>query len=84
MQGHLRRAVVGFVTSLAGVAGVFVASVSVVGVWFAFLSLPGLLISIAGLLRPPRRLASWGVALGVIGSLYVPTLYLSLFAFSRN
>jgi hypothetical protein len=67
-----------------GVAGVCIASVSVVGVWIAFFCLPGLLFSIAGLFRPPRRLAGWGLTISVFGSLYLPTLYLSLFALRRN
>jgi len=67
-----------------GVSGVYFAGVSKVAVWIAFLCLPGLLFSIAGLFRPPRRLAGWGVALGVFGSLYLPTFYLSLRAYYRH
>ena len=72
---------IGFVTSLVGVAGVFIASFSVIGVWLAFLCVPGVLFSIVGLFCRPRRLAAWGVALGLFGSLYLPTLCLT-FVFS--
>jgi len=80
---------IGFVTSLVGVAGVFLVgpfgpSVSGIGMRIAFLCVPGLLLSVAGLFRPPRRLAGWGVALGVFGTLFLPTFCLSLFVFRRS
>ncbi len=74
---------IGFATSLLGVTGVFMVgpfgpSVSLVGICVTFLCVPGLLLSIAGLSRPPRRLAGWGVAVGVFGLFYLPTFCHSL------
>jgi hypothetical protein len=73
---------IGFALSLLGVVGVCLAGFPVVGLqgmWLAFLSVPGLVISLIGLFIPPRRLAVWGTVLGIVGVLYVPTIYLSLF-----
>ena len=83
-QNNLGRT--GFVLSLTGVFGLFLAGpfgalISTVAMYVAFLSLPGLVISAVGLGRQPRRLAAWGVALGIFGSLYLPTFFLSLFVF---
>ena len=74
---------IGFSLSLAGVIGLFVVglfgpAVSLVGMCISFLCLPGLVLSIVGTFRTPRRLAGYGVALGVFGSLYLPTFYLSI------
>lgn len=77
---------VGFILSLVGFAGVAVvgplgAIVSVVGMCLGFLCLPGLVVSIVGVFRTPKRLARWGIGLGLLGSFYLPTFYLSLFVF---
>ena len=77
---------IGLFVSLMGFMGVVVVGplgpiVSSIGMRLAFLCLPGLLVSVIGVFRKPRRLAAWGVALGVIGSLYLPTFYLSIFVF---
>ncbi len=47
----------------------------------AFVLLVGLILSVVGLFRQPCPLAGWGVALGIFGFLYLPTLYLGLFHF---
>lgn len=80
---------IGFSFSMLGVTGLFLIGwlgpfVTTIGMSAAFLCLPGLLVSFAGLLRRPRTLAGWGVALGLFGSSYLPTLYASMFVFSRN
>ena len=77
---------VGFIVSLAGFTGVAVVgplgpTVSAVGMCLAFLCLPGLVVSIFGVFRTPKRLAKWGIGLGLLGSLYLPTFYLSMFVF---
>jgi hypothetical protein len=41
-------------------------------------SLLGLVLSLAGLWRRPRRPAAWGVILGLLGTLYLPTVFLPL------
>ena len=41
-------------------------------------SLLGLAVSIVGLARKPRKPAAWGVALGLVGSMYLPTVFLPL------
>jgi hypothetical protein len=56
----------------------FSSAVSTVGMSTALLCLPGLVPSMDGLFRTPRRLAVRGVALGVFGSLYLPTIYFSI------
>lgn len=74
---------IGFLISLTGIAGLlttpFGPGIGTVGARVAFLALPGTLVSSIGLIWHPRRLAKWGVALGVFCSMYLPTLYLSLF-----
>ena len=80
---------IGFFLSLIGFMGVAVVGplgpiVSSIGMCLAFLCLPGLLVSVIGVFRTPRRLAAWGVALGVFGSLYLPTFYLSIFVFPNR
>ena len=77
---------VGFVLSLTGVVGLFLVGpfgpvIGTVGMCLTFLCLPGLIVSIAGLFRPPKKLAKWGVALGIFGSLYLGTFYLAIFVF---
>ena len=77
---------IGFALSLIGVLGVFLVGpfgslIGTVGMCVAFISLPGLAVSAIGLRRQPRRLAGWGVALGIFGSLYLPTFCLSLLVF---
>jgi hypothetical protein len=42
-------------------------------------SLPGLVLSLVGLFRAPRGLALLGLLLGIIGSMYLPTVFLPWF-----
>ncbi len=73
---------VGLTFSLLGFVGVCLASIPSPLACLAFLSVPGLLISVIGLFWPPRRLSAGGAILGLLGSLYVPTIlqsFLSLF-----
>ena len=63
------------------VVGLLGPIVSVVGMCLAFLCLPGLVVSIMGVFHTPKRLAKWGIGLGILGSLYLPTFYLSMFVF---
>jgi len=75
---------VGFSLSLVGVIGLFLVGPfgpvsATVGMNMTFLCVPGLVASIVGLIRTPRRLAGWGIVLGIFGSLYLPTFYLSIF-----
>jgi hypothetical protein len=45
---------------------------------WSVLSCPiGLLLGMIALYRPPRRSAVWAVAIGIWGSLYVSTIWLS-------
>ena len=79
-----RIARIGFVLSVTGVLGVLVVGsfgslMNTVGMYVAFLSLPGTAISAMGLWRQPKRLAALGVVLGIFGTLYLPTFYLSMF-----
>jgi hypothetical protein len=43
--------------------------------WLTLTSLAGLLISLAGLFWRPRRFAAWGVLFGILGTLYLPTIF---------
>ena len=70
---------VGLALSLLGFLGVCLAATLSPLAWLAFLCVPGFLISVIGLLKPPRRVAAWGAALGFFGSLHVPTIFLSMF-----
>ena len=81
---HIGR--VGFTLSLVGFAGVAVVGslgpvLSAIGMCVAFFCLPGLVVSTFGVFRTPKRLAKWGIGLGLLGSLYLPTFYLSMFVF---
>ena len=75
---RIRLGHIGLALSLLGVLGVCLAGPIFAFAWLAFLSVPGFLISLMGLVRPPRRVAAWGTALGLFGSLYVPTIYLAI------
>lgn len=76
---------IGFCLSLVGFCGVIVAGyihpdLVVFAFWLAALCLPGAAIGIAACFRSPRRLASWAVAIGLIGAMYLPTLYLAAYS----
>lgn len=82
---------IGFIVSLSGFIGVWLVSVAsaqspgrlgevlyLIGVAMTFLSLPGILFSTFGLRRSPRRLAAWGLAVGIIAAMYLTTICLPL------
>jgi hypothetical protein len=74
----------GFFTSLLGICGVaivgpFGEAVTVAGISIAFLTLPGIVLSAIGLRRSPRRLATWGLLIGIVGAMYLPTFCFVLF-----
>jgi hypothetical protein len=73
----------GFFLSLAGICGVafvgpFGQTVALIGIVLTFLSLPGIVLSAIGLCGSPRRLAAWGLLIGIAGALYLPTICLAL------
>ena len=69
-----RLAEVGFGLSLIAFgAGWFVVN-GVVAIGFTVVSLSALLISLIALLRRPRRLAGWGVAISCFACLFIPTV----------
>lgn len=71
-----KASVIGLITMLAiGSSGVFVGTIVV---FTAFLSLPGLILSSIALFGNPSRLAALGVALGLFGTLNLPTLVVIL------
>jgi hypothetical protein len=79
----------GFYLSLTALTGgmsvgSFGQIVSVIGMCVAFLALPAFFLSLVALCWPPRRLAAWGVGLGLFQSLYLQTFYLSLFVLGRS
>jgi hypothetical protein len=39
-------------------------------------SLLGLVVSFIGLWWKPRKTAAWGLVIGIVGSLYLPTIFL--------
>ena len=74
----------GFFASLIGIFGVaivgpFGETVARAGISIAFLTLPGIVLSAIALRRSPRRLATWGLLIGIAGAMYLPTFCLSLF-----
>ncbi len=80
---------IGFTLALVGCAGLLVVGpfgrvIGTAGMCLAFLGLPGLVVSIAGVFCKPNHLAKWGIGIGLIVSLYLPTFYLSLFVFPQR
>jgi hypothetical protein len=65
--------------SSSGLVSLFVFNNDLLG-WlmpWSVLSCPiGLLLGVIAMYRPPRRSAVWAVAIGVLGSLYIPTIWL--------
>jgi hypothetical protein len=75
---------VGFFVSRFGICGVaavgpFGDLTTFVGIGLTFLSLPGIVLSATGLRKAPRRLAAWGLVIGIAGAMYLTTLCLALF-----
>lgn len=73
----------GFHTSVTGLLAMFAISpfgttIGTIATFVAFLSLPGLIFSAIGLFGQRRRLAGWGLVLGLFGTLNLPTLIFSL------
>jgi len=78
-----RIACAGFLTSVTGLLAMFAISpfgsmISIIATFIAFLSLPGLILSTIGLFGQRSRLAGWGVVLGLLGTMNLPTLIFSL------
>jgi len=76
---------IGFSLSFVAILGLctvgsFGQMMSAIGMSLTCLSIPGLLVSSAGLWWRPKRLAAWGVVLGMIGLCYLPTFYFAAFA----
>ena len=74
----------GFFVSLLGICGVatvgpFGNAVTIAGMSIAFVSVPGIVLSAMALRRSPRRLAIWGLLIGIAGAAYLPTFCLALF-----
>lgn len=75
---------IGFILSLAGVSAIFFLvplnnAIGPVGLYLAFLCLPGWILSAIGLFFRPRLHARWGLGLGLFGTLYLPTMACTLF-----
>jgi len=76
----------GFLLALCGLASIatvsFVAPVNPsAALAIALLtcaSIPGAILSLIGMLWTPRQLAAWGLFLGILGMLYLPTIFLPL------
>jgi hypothetical protein len=71
---------VGFMLSTTGLVGLQLATqgdsvIGAVGRYMVLLCLPGIVTSLIGYNRTPHKLARWGLALGIIGALYLPTLF---------
>ena len=76
-------ACVGFVFSVVGAVALLAAGSSTpfirgIAMCIAFSSLPGPLFSAIALFRGPRRLAAWGLALGLFGTMCLPTVVLAM------
>lgn len=65
---------VGFTLALVAIAGLFLGSLNEAGYILAYLGLPAVIFSLLGLIAPPRRWAWWGLGLGFLVCLYLPTL----------
>lgn len=81
-QNALGRA--GFIASLLGICGValvgpFGHSVALAGIVLTFFALPGIVLSAMGLRRSPRRMTAWGLVIGIVAAMYLPTFCLTLF-----
>jgi len=55
----------------------------VVGQFGAFLALPGLALCLLGLFHPARRLAIWGILVGIYVCLYLPTIAFAIYLWVR-
>jgi hypothetical protein len=74
---------IGLVLSLIGLVGVAVVGwtspiISIIGMYLAFVCLPGTVLSFVGYLLRPNRIAALGITIGVFGSFYLPTFWLTL------
>src|SRR5687768_2013158 len=79
----------GFALSVAATVGLISVGptgrfISTIGMYLTFLCLPGVLVSLVGIATRPRRLAAWGIGLGIFCSFYLPTFYLALFLSQRS
>ncbi len=80
---------VGFALSLVALLGLllvgpFGSTVNTIGMCISVLCLPGLVTSVVALRHRPRRLAGWGIAVGIFVALYLPEFYLSMFVLGRR
>ena len=71
----------GLIASIIGLTGLFL-----IGPfryepirYLTLFSLIGLVLSLLALWWTPRKSAKWGLLLGIIGSLYLPTVFLPVF-----
>jgi hypothetical protein len=74
---------IGFLLSIVGLTSIaFVGwtrpTLSEVGSYLAFSSLPGLASSAAGHLSRPTKATRWGIAVGLLGSFYLGTMWFGL------
>jgi hypothetical protein len=81
-SSHNRLGVISLVVSFLGFLGVSLCTfthLSYVAPFIALLAPVGVIVGIVGLFRPPCRFGCLGIIVGVIGSLYVPTIWLHFF-----
>ena len=64
--------------SMVGAAAEWGGTIGMVGQCLPFSCLPGLLLSLLAMLTKPRSPAGWGVFLGIVGCLYLPTISIGL------
>jgi len=79
----MQMANIGLMLSLIGVVSVALAGwtgkiISTTGMYLAFASLPGAILSLTGYFSRPSRTAAWGIATGVFGSFYLATFWFGL------
>ncbi|MEX2185319.1 MAG: hypothetical protein WD875_00935 [Pirellulales bacterium] len=70
---------VGLCLAIVAFIGLLLAAISEVAYTLTFLSVPASILSLVALMFTPRRWAWWGLGLGILVDLYVPTMLIFMF-----
>ncbi len=79
MAARNRLGEFGLCLAIVALVGLTFSSVSEVAYTLTFLSVPATIISLVALMFGPRRWAWWGLGVGFLVGLYVPTMLIFMF-----